>query len=164
MFYVNLRSMRDQPVYELEALAHHEGIPGHHMQIAIAQELTGVPKFRKFGARFTAYSEGWGLYSEQTPKEIGMYEDPYSDFGRLTASNSEANCLDSINRYIVLPSQATAYKIGMLKIPGIVSIPLGFLAAFVGAMIRREPEAEAKFAELSVRANTGLGAEKPSPV
>lgn len=148
MFYVNLRSMKDQPVYELESLAHHEGIPGHHMQIAIAQELTGLPKFRKFGARFTAYTEGWGLYSELTPKEIGMYEDPYSDFGRLSAelwragrlvvdtglhakrwtreqaiaylkentSNSEADCVDSINRYIVLPSQATAYKIGMLKI------------------------------------------------
>ena len=84
MFYVNLRDMRDQPVYQLEALAHHEGIPGHHMQIAIAQELTGIPKFRKLGARFTAYTEGWGLYSELTPKEIGMYQDPYSDFGRLS--------------------------------------------------------------------------------
>ncbi|MGZ5503968.1 MAG: DUF885 domain-containing protein, partial [Chthoniobacterales bacterium] len=147
-FYVNLRSLHDQPLYELESLAHHEGIPGHHMQIAIAQELTGLPKFRKFGGRFTAYTEGWGLYSELTPKEIGMYEDPYSDFGRLAAelwragrlvvdtglhakhwtreqaidylkqntSNSEADCVDSINRYIVLPSQATAYKIGMLKI------------------------------------------------
>jgi len=72
MFYVNLRNMHDQPVYEFEALAHHEGIPGHHMQIAIAQELTGIPKFRKLGARFTAYTEGWELYSELTPKEIGM--------------------------------------------------------------------------------------------
>ena len=75
--------MQDNPTYELEALAHHEGIPGHHMQIAIAQELKGIPKFRKFGGRYTAYSEGWGLYSELTPKEIGMYQDPYSDFGRL---------------------------------------------------------------------------------
>jgi uncharacterized protein (DUF885 family) len=148
MFYVNLRDMRDQPVYQLEALAHHEGIPGHHMQIAIAQELTGIPKFRKLGARFTAYIEGWGLYSEQTPKEIGMYQDPYSDFGRLSLEllraarlvvdtgmhakkwtrdqaidylkqntpNSEGECVDAINRYIVMPSQATAYKIGMLKI------------------------------------------------
>jgi uncharacterized protein (DUF885 family) len=148
MFYVNLRNMRDQPVYELEALAHHEGIPGHHMQIAIAQELTGIPKFRKLGARFTAYTEGWGLYSELTPKEIGMYQDPYSDFGRLSLEllraarlvvdtgmhakkwtrnqaidylkqntpNSEGDCVDAINRYIVMPSQATAYKIGMLKI------------------------------------------------
>jgi uncharacterized protein (DUF885 family) len=148
MFYVNLRDMRDQPVYQLEALAHHEGIPGHHMQIAIAQELTGIPKFRKLGARFTAYTEGWGLYSELTPKEIGMYQDPYSDFGRLSLEllraarlvvdtgmhakkwtrdqaidylkqntpNSEGECVDAINRYIVMPSQATAYKIGMLKI------------------------------------------------
>jgi len=140
--------MHDQPVYELEALAHHEGIPGHHMQIAIAQELTGIPKFRKLGARFTAYTEGWGLYSELTPKEIGMYQDPYSDFGRLSLEllraarlvvdtgmhakkwtrdqaidylkqntpNSEGDCVDAINRYIVMPSQATAYKIGMLKI------------------------------------------------
>jgi uncharacterized protein (DUF885 family) len=148
MFYVNLREMRSNPTYQLEALAYHEGIPGHHMQIAIAQELSGVPKFRKFGLRYTAYTEGWGLYSEQAPKEIGMYRDPYSDFGRLSLElwragrlvvdtgihhkkwtrqqaidylkqntpNSEADCIDSINRYIVMPSQATAYKIGMIKI------------------------------------------------
>src|SRR2546428_534653 len=100
------------------------------------------------GARITAYTEGWGLYSELTPKEIGMYQDPYSDFGRLSLEllraarlvvdtgmhakkwtrdqaidylkqntpNSEGDCVDAINRYIVMPSQATAYKIGMLKI------------------------------------------------
>ena len=148
MFYVNLREMQSNPTYELEALAHHEGIPGHHMQIAIAQELSGIPKFRKFSHAYTAYTEGWGLYSEQAPKEIGMYRDPYSDFGRLALElwragrlvvdtgihdkkwtrqqaidylkqntpNSEADCIDSINRYIVMPSQATAYKIGMIKI------------------------------------------------
>src|SRR6266487_1360369 len=148
MFYVNLREMQSNPTYQLEALAYHEGIPGHHMQIAIAQELTGIPKFRKLGARFTAYTEGWGLYSELTPKEIGMYRDAYSDFGRLALElwragrlvvdtgihekrwtreqaidylakntpNTEADCTDSINRYIVMPSQATAYKVGMLKI------------------------------------------------
>jgi uncharacterized protein (DUF885 family) len=148
MFYVNLSNMKDNPTYELESLAHHEGIPGHHMQIAIAQELKGVPKFRKFGGRYTAYSEGWGLYSELTPKEIGMYQDPYSDFGRLSLElwragrlvvdtgihakrwtrqqaidylkantpNAETDCIDSINRYIVMPSQATAYKVGMIKI------------------------------------------------
>ena len=148
MFYVNLREMQSNPTYELEALAHHEGIPGHHMQIAIAQELSGIPKFRKFSHAYTAYTEGWGLYSEQVPKEIGMYRDPYSDFGRLALElwragrlvvdtgihdkkwtrqqaidylkqntpNSEADCIDSINRYIVMPSQATAYKIGMIKI------------------------------------------------
>jgi uncharacterized protein (DUF885 family) len=148
MFYVNLRNMQDNPTYELEALAHHEGIPGHHMQIAIAQELNGIPKFRKFSHADTAYTEGWGLYSELTPKEIGLYADPYSDFGRLSLElwragrlvvdtgihskrwtreqaidylakntpNTEADCTDSINRYIVMPSQATAYKVGMLKI------------------------------------------------
>ena len=148
MFYVNLCEMQSNPTYELEALAHHEGIPGHHMQIAIAQELSGIPKFRKFSHAYTAYTEGWGLYSEQVPKEIGMYRDPYSDFGRLALElwragrlvvdtgihdkkwtrqqaidylkqntpNSEADCIDSINRYIVMPSQATAYKIGMIKI------------------------------------------------
>jgi uncharacterized protein (DUF885 family) len=148
MFYVNLREMHNNPTYELESLAHHEGIPGHHMQIAIAQELKDIPKFRKFGLRYTAYTEGWGLYSELTPKEIGFYQDPYSDFGRLSLElwragrlvtdtgihskrwtrdqaikylidntpNAESDCVDSINRYIVVPSQATAYKIGMLKI------------------------------------------------
>jgi uncharacterized protein (DUF885 family) len=148
MFYVNLREMQSNPTYQLEALAHHEGIPGHHMQIAIAQELTGIPKFRKFSHAYTAYTEGWGLYSEKLPKEIGMYRDPYSNFGRLALElwragrlvvdtgihekkwtrqqaidylkqntpNAEADCIDSINRYIVMPSQATAYKIGMIKI------------------------------------------------
>jgi uncharacterized protein (DUF885 family) len=148
MFYVNLRNMRDNPTYQLESLAYHEGIPGHHMQIAIAQELAGLPKFRKFGLGYTAYTEGWGLYNELTPKEIGFYQDPYSDFGRLSLElwragrlvvdtglhakrwtrqraidylvkntpNAETDCIDSINRYIVMPSQATAYKIGMLKI------------------------------------------------
>ncbi|MDQ2825241.1 MAG: DUF885 domain-containing protein [Verrucomicrobiota bacterium] len=148
MFYVNLRNMPDNPTYQLESLAYHEGIPGHHMQIAIAQELSGIPKFRKFSHAYTAYTEGWGLYSELTPKEIGFYQDPYSDFGRLSLElwragrlvtdtgihakrwtreqaikylvqntpNTENDCIDSINRYIVMPSQATAYKIGMLKI------------------------------------------------
>lgn len=148
MFYVNLREMQSNPTYQLEALAYHEGIPGHHMQIAIAQELTGIPKFRKFSSAYTAYTEGWGLYSELVPKEIRMYPDPYSDFGRLALElwraarlvvdtgihnkkwtrqqainylkqntpNSEADCIDSINRYIVMPGQGTAYKIGMIKI------------------------------------------------
>jgi uncharacterized protein (DUF885 family) len=148
MFYVNLREMQSNPTYSLEALAYHEGIPGHHMQIAIAQELTGTPKFRRFSSAYTAYTEGWGLYSELVPKEIEMYRDAYSDFGRLALElwraarlvvdtgihhkkwtrqqainylkentpNSEADCTDSINRYIVMPGQATAYKIGMIKI------------------------------------------------
>lgn len=148
MFYVNLAEMKSTPTYELEGLAYHEGIPGHHMQIAIAQELQGIPKFRRMGSRYTAYSEGWGLYTELIPKDMGLYQDPYSDFGRLglelwragrlvvdtgihhkkwtrqqaidylkkNTPNAEADCVEAINRYIVMPSQATAYKIGMLKI------------------------------------------------
>jgi uncharacterized protein (DUF885 family) len=83
IFYVNTSNVKAIPTYQMEALAYHEGIPGHHMQIAIAQELEGIPKFRKFGG-FTAYSEGWGLYTERLGKDMGFYTDPYSDFGRLT--------------------------------------------------------------------------------
>ncbi len=146
-YYANLYNMADMPVYQMEALAYHEGIPGHHMQIAIAQELKDVPKFRKYGG-YTAYTEGWGLYSEYFPKEYGFYEDPYSDFGRLAMElwraarlvvdtglhekkwtreqatqylldntpNPKGDCIKAIDRYIVMPGQATAYKIGMLKI------------------------------------------------
>lgn len=81
-YYANLYDMNDMPTYQMEALAYHEGIPGHHMQRAIAQELEGVPQFQKF-LSFTAYTEGWGLYSEELAKDMGFYEDPYSDFGRL---------------------------------------------------------------------------------
>ncbi len=147
VYYANLFDMGAMPIYQMEALAYHEGIPGHHMQIAIAQELEGVPSFRRFGF-FTAYSEGWGLYSEFIPKEMGFYEDPYSDFGRLAMElwraarlvvdtglhhkrwtreeaidylventpNPALDCRRAIERYIVLPGQATAYKIGMLKL------------------------------------------------
>jgi len=147
-YYVNLYEMGGVPKYEMEALAYHEGIPGHHMQIAIAQELKGIPKFRKFGFGYTAYVEGWGLYCERIPKEMGFYADPYSDFGRLTMElwraarlvvdtglhakkwtrqqvmdwlrtntpNSERDILTETNRYIVMAGQATAYKIGMMKI------------------------------------------------
>lgn len=146
-YYANLYRMSDMPTYQMEALAYHEGIPGHHMQIAIAQELEGIPKFRKFG-RYTAYIEGWGLYSEMIPKEIGLYEDPYSDFGRLSMElwracrlvvdtgihakkwdrqqgidyyvnntpNPKPDAVKMVERHIVMPSQATAYKVGMLKI------------------------------------------------
>jgi len=74
--------MTAMPKGELESVAYHEGNPGHHMQISIAQELTSVPQFRT-QANFNAYSEGWGLYSEWLAIEMGGYEDPYSDFGRL---------------------------------------------------------------------------------
>lgn len=146
-YYANLYRMESMPKYQMAALAYHEGIPGHHMQIAINQELTNVPMFRKF-ARYTAHSEGWGLYSELLPKEIGMYQDPYSDFGRLSMElwracrlvvdtgihtkkwtreqgiafyvnntpNAEADAVKMVERHIVMPSQATAYKIGMLKL------------------------------------------------
>ena len=74
----------DRNLYAVEAIAYHEGIPGHHLQISIAQELDDVPTFRKFGS-YTAYSEGWGLYSERLGKDVGFYQDPYSDYGRLEA-------------------------------------------------------------------------------
>jgi Uncharacterized protein conserved in bacteria len=147
VYYANLYDMASMPTYQMEALAYHEGIPGHHMQIAIQQELEGIPSFRKFG-RYTAYSEGWGLYTELLPKEYGFYKDPYSDFGRLAMElwravrlvvdtgihakkwtreesidfyvnntpNAEADARKMVERHIVMPSQATAYKIGMLKI------------------------------------------------
>ena len=82
-YYVNLYRMRDMPRTEMEALAYHEGVPGHHMQLAIAQELEALPMFRRLGS-YTAYTEGWALYSERLPKEVGFYQDPYSEFGRLT--------------------------------------------------------------------------------
>lgn len=147
VYYANLYDMASMPSYQMEALAYHEGIPGHHMQLAIQQELEGIPSFRKFG-RYTAYTEGWGLYTELLPKEIGFYQDPYSDFGRLAMElwravrlvvdtgihakqwtreesidfyvqntpNAEADARKMVERHIVMPSQATAYKIGMLKI------------------------------------------------
>ncbi|WP_462159113.1 DUF885 domain-containing protein [Pseudoalteromonas sp. GB56] len=147
IYYANLYDMEAMPTYQLEALAYHEGIPGHHMQLAISQELEGIPSFRKFG-RFTAYTEGWGLYSELLPKEMGLYQDPYSDFGRLAMElwracrlvvdtgihakrwtrqeginfyvnntpNATSDAVKMVERHVVMPSQATAYKIGMLKI------------------------------------------------
>jgi len=85
IYYAHLIDMQAMPRTELEVVAYHEGLPGHHMQIAISQELTGVPMFRR-QAGFTAYTEGWALYSEWLAKQIpGTYTDPYADFGRLTA-------------------------------------------------------------------------------
>jgi uncharacterized protein (DUF885 family) len=147
VYYVNTLDMHGVPIWEMETLVHHEAIPGHHMQISIAQELQGVPKFRKYG-HYTAYVEGWGLYSEYFPKEFGFYSDPYQDFGRLSdellravrlvvdtgihakhwtrqqvmdyfhanTAGSDRDNFTETNRYIVWPGQATAYKVGMLKI------------------------------------------------
>ena len=146
-YYVNLFDMKGLPTYEIEALAFHEGIPGHHMQIAIATELENMPRFRKF-SHYTAYGEGWGLYAEYIPKELGFYKDPYSDFGRLSMElwracrlvldtglhakawtrekgieyllentpSDQRESAKAVERYLVMPGQATAYKVGMLKI------------------------------------------------
>ncbi len=145
-YYVNLYDMSGVPRYQMEALAYHEAVPGHHMQIAIAQEMKDLPAFRRHGG-YTAYIEGWGLYAELVPKGMGFYTDPYSDFGRLSmelwravrlvvdtgihskkwtreqaidyfVANSPMNRADvtrEIERYIVMPGQATTYKIGMNK-------------------------------------------------
>lgn len=146
-YYINLKDVTEQPKYLMQALAYHEGIPGHHMQIAIGMELEGLPKFRTLGGH-TSYIEGWALYSESVPKELGLYTDPYKDFGRLSMEifraarlvvdtgihtkkwtreqavqyyldnipNPEGDVRAEIDRYIVWPGQATAYKIGMIKI------------------------------------------------
>ena len=146
IYYINLHRMDTVPWYEAEALAYHEGLPGHHMQIALAQEAP-LPAFRRYAGN-TAYVEGWGLYAEFLPREHGLYTDPYSDFGRLTMElwracrlvvdtglharrwtraqaanylrkntpNSEEDVEKSVDRYIVMPGQAVAYKVGMLEI------------------------------------------------
>ena len=148
-YYVNTYDMKAMSKYEMESLAYHEAIPGHHMQIAISQEMEDLPRFRRFSS-YNAYVEGWGLYCEYLAKEMGFYENPYSDFGRLSSElwracrlvvdtgihmdekrwtrrqavdyltantpNSQGDIANSVERYIVDPGQATAYKIGMAKI------------------------------------------------
>ncbi len=147
IYYVHLSDMSSMDKTTLEGVAYHEGNPGHHMQISIAQELESVPKFRTQG-RYTAYVEGWALYAELLAKEMGGYENPYYDFGRLVneiwrairlvvdtglhtkgwteadaiayftenSSISQGAITAEVQRYMVIPGQATAYKIGMLKI------------------------------------------------
>ena len=147
VFYIHLSDMRATAKYRLENLAYHEGLPGHHMQIAIQQELEDIPHFRRYHG-YTAFSEGWGLYAEYLGKDMGFYNDDYSDFGRLSGEIwrairlvvdtgihskqwTEAQAIDyalrnsprpiasvksEIRRYFNAPGQATAYKIGMLKI------------------------------------------------
>jgi uncharacterized protein (DUF885 family) len=80
--FIDTYNAGDRNLYNVESIAYHEGLPGHHLQISIAQELQGVPEFRKFND-YTAYSEGWGLYAERLGKDVGLYQDPYSDYGRL---------------------------------------------------------------------------------
>ena len=83
IYYVNLSDMTQVLKPQIEGISYHEGAPGHHFQIAYAQEIEGLPRFRRFGG-YGAYAEGWGLYAERLGKEMGFYEDPYSDFGRLS--------------------------------------------------------------------------------
>ena len=147
IYYAHLSDMNAMPKTELEVIAYHEGLPGHHMQISIAQELTGVPTFRT--QMFdTAYNEGWGLYSEWLAKEMpGTYQTPYAEYGRLmsemwrairlvvdtgmhakgwteqqavdyfraNSSIPDAAVRSEVQRYLVFPGQATAYKVGMIR-------------------------------------------------
>ena len=150
-FFANTYDLPSRPKWEMEALTIHEAVPGHHLQIALASELEGLPEFRKYGVMgggFTAYVEGWGLYSESLGPELGFYKDPYSKFGQLTyemwrairlvvdtgmhakgwsrqqaidyfranSGKAEHDITVEIDRYIVMPGQALAYKLGELKI------------------------------------------------
>lgn len=146
-FEANTYDLKARPKWGMEALTLHEAVPGHHLQIALAQELTGVPDFRRYGG-YTAFSEGWGLYAESLGERMGFYTDPYSKYGQLSyeiwrairlvvdtglhskgwsreqalkyfRDNMAVSDLDSeveVDRYIVWPAQALAYKLGQLKI------------------------------------------------
>jgi len=148
IFFANLRDMNEVPKWSMPTLAYHEGVPGHHWQISTAEELKGLPQFRKV-LPFTAYIEGWALYCEWLAKQVGWYDrDPFGDLGRLRdelfravrlvvdtgihakrwtreqaiaymrdkTGIGEKEVRSEIERYIVMPGQACAYKVGMLKI------------------------------------------------
>ncbi|WP_425502902.1 DUF885 domain-containing protein [Pseudomarimonas arenosa] len=147
IFYVNTYDLPSRKVWDMESLYLHEAIPGHHFQIALQQELTDLPAFRRFGGE-TAFAEGWGLYAESLGKDLGVYTDPYQYFGRLQAelwrsirlvvdtglhsknwsreqviqymlensATTETEAVAEAERYIAIPGQALAYKIGELKI------------------------------------------------
>jgi uncharacterized protein (DUF885 family) len=147
VFYINLREMGDLPRFGMRTLAYHEAIPGHHFQITIAQELKGLPLFRRM-LPLPAYSEGWALYTEQLAWELGFLEDPLDNLGRLQAEMfravrlvvdtglhamgwtreqaieymiehtgmGEFEVVTEIERYLVMPAQALAYKLGMIRI------------------------------------------------
>ncbi|HZF26419.1 MAG TPA: DUF885 domain-containing protein [Steroidobacteraceae bacterium] len=147
VFYVNTYDLKSRPKYSMQSIFLHEAIPGHHFQISIQQELTDLPRFRRFGG-FTAFAEGWGLYSESLGKELGQYTDPYDYFGALGAEifravrlvldtglhskgwtreqaieymtantpNGPSDAIAEVERYIAVPGQALAYKMGELKI------------------------------------------------
>jgi uncharacterized protein (DUF885 family) len=147
VFYINLRNTAEVAKFGMRTLAYHEGIPGHHFQIALQQELTGVPTFRKV-LPFTAFAEGWALYSERLAWEAGFQKDPLDNLGRLQAEMfravrlvvdtgmhykhwtreqsitymlektgmPETDVIAEIERYLVMPGQALAYKVGMNKI------------------------------------------------
>lgn len=146
-FYANLYDIKATPKFGMRTLAAHEGIPGHHFQIAIAMELEGMPLLRRF-APFTPYVEGWALYAERVAWELGLMPTHADNIGRLTAElfravrlvvdtgihhkrwsreeaidymlentgMAESDVISEIERYIVIPGQATAYKVGMMKI------------------------------------------------
>jgi uncharacterized protein (DUF885 family) len=146
-FNANTYDLKSRPKWEMEALTAHEAVPGHHLQLSLAQELEGVPQWRRYD-NYTAFVEGWGLYAESLGDEIGLYKDPYSKFGQLTyqmwravrlvvdtgmhamgwtrqqaldyfkanAGKAEHDIEVEVDRYIVWPGQALAYKIGELKL------------------------------------------------
>jgi uncharacterized protein (DUF885 family) len=147
-YFVNTYKLDTRPTWEMEVLTSHEAVPGHHLQIAISQELEGIPEFRRYSNGFTAFEEGWALYSESLGPELGLEKDPYSKFGQLTyeiwrairlvidtgihsmgwsrqqaidyfTANSAKTAQDitvEVDRYIVWPGQALAYKSGELEI------------------------------------------------